>query len=78
MASSTITFTGVTNLVRNGQQELIHRVAITLTPTHVEIQLDGCGPGCACYPPIGSDNPAVVRFCHDLDARLRETAFATP
>lgn len=78
VTSPPIILSGVTSFTRNGEAELIHRTAITISSDRVEIQVDGCGPGCACAPPLPSEDAAVVQFFHDLDARLRNTAFAAP
>jgi hypothetical protein len=64
---------GTTIFTRNGGAELIHQTCITIRQERVEVQIDGCGPDCACYPPLPSDDPAVVAFFRDIDARLQDT-----
>ena len=73
VTSAPIVLSGVTSFTRNGEVELIHHAAITISSDRVEIQVDGCGPGCACYPPLVSTDPDTVRFFHALDARFRDT-----
>jgi hypothetical protein len=73
MVDNPITLRGVTVLIRNGEAELVHHATIVIAVDSVSIQLDGCGPGCACYPELPSTDPAVVQFFHDIDARLCAT-----